>query len=229
MVSDVPRGLVERNRGKLDVILKKGKGNPGHLRLSLYLVSIIILLVIIIKLFSNQNYRLTFIDSDTGEPVLENNIRVELLMEDESPKHLLSDETGSIIIRTNRSRIHMIIRAPYYLTDTVTRILKRFRHSEQINLNADYYALMISYFSESDVSSWERRREQLTGIFSDNAIIYQAPEKSGKGGMALYTKFEFIDKITMPSSGLQQIEILDCRYFNGKIAILRFRTKSELE
>ena len=46
----------------------------------------------------------------------------------------------------------------------------------QISLNADYYALMISYFSLSDVNCWEKRREQLDHIISDDIIIYQLPE-----------------------------------------------------
>jgi hypothetical protein len=79
------------------------------------------------------------------------------------------------------------------------------------------------------VNSWEKRREQLAGILSEDAIIYQVPDKSIGNGMALYNKWEFIDKITMPSSGLRQIEIVDCRYINGKISILRFRNKTDKE
>ena len=101
--------------------------------------------------------------------------------------------------------------------------------NEQINLNADYYALMISYFSQSDVKSWEKRREQLASILSDDVIIYQLPEKNISNGIALYNKREFIDKITMPSSGLRKIEILDCRYLDGKISVLRFRINRDLE
>ena len=93
----------------------------------------------------------------------------------------------------------MMVKAPYYLTDTITRTLRKFKHHEQISLNADYYALMISYFSQSDVNSWEKRREQLAGILSEDAIIYQFPDKIAGSALALYNKQEFIDKITMPS------------------------------
>ena len=150
-------------------------------------------------------------------------------MGNESPASYMSDEKGSIIVRTNKSQVSMVVKAPYYLTDTVRRTLRKFNHAEQVSLNADYYALMISYFSQSDVNSWEKRREQLAGIISEDAIIYQFPDKSAGNGMALYNKWEFIDKITMPSSGLRHIEILDCRYLDGKIVILRFRIKAEKE
>ncbi len=199
------------------------------LKIPLLLISVMTLLFIIIKIINTQNYRFTFIDTDTGEPVLDKNLRVEMLMGNESPVYFLSDEKGNINVRTNKSQVRMVVKAPYYLTDTITRTLRKFKHDEQISLNADYYALMISYFSQSDVNSWEKRREQLAGILSENAIIYQFPDKITGSALALYNKQEFIDKITMPSTGLQQIEILDCRYLDGKIAILRFRIKRDKE
>jgi len=198
-------------------------------KIPLLLLSVMTLLFIIIKIINTQNYIFTFIDTDTGEPVLDKNLRVEMLMGNESPVYFLSDEKGNINVRTNKSQVRMVVKAPYYLTDTITRTLRKFKHDEQISLNADYYALMISYFSQSDVNSWEKRREQLAGMLSENAIIYQFPDKITGSALALYNKQEFIDKMTMPSTGLQQIEILDCRYLDGKIAILRFRIKRDME
>ena len=215
--------------GILPDVKKSPKPVTILLKIPLLLISFIILLFIIIKITNSQNYRFTFIDSDTGEPVLDREIRAELLLENESPANYNSDEAGKIVIRTNKNKVKMIVRAPYYLTDTVTRVLGKFKHTEQISLSADYYALIISYFSNSSVNSWEKRREQLDGIFSDDAIVYQFPENRKGSGIALYNKWEFIDKITIPSSGLRQIEILDCRYLNGKIVILRFRIKNEME
>ena len=199
------------------------------IRIPLIFITVMILLYIIIRMINTQNYKFTFIDSDTGEPVLDNNIRVEMFMENESPVSFLSDEKGNINIRTNKSHVNMVVKVPYYLTDTIIRTLRKFNHDEQISLKADYFALMIRFFSQSDVKSWEKRREQLAEILSEDAIIYQFPDDITGNGLAIYNKQEFIDKLTMPSSGLQQIEILDCRYVNGKIGIIRFRIKGEKE
>jgi len=122
-------------------------------KIPLLLFSVMTLLFIIIKIINTQNYRFTFIDTDTGEPVLDQNLRVEMLMGNESPVYFLSDEKGNINVRTYKSQVRMVVKAPYYLTDTITRTLRKFKHDEQISLNADYYALMISYFSRSDVNS----------------------------------------------------------------------------
>ena len=220
-------------RHKKMSILPEVKGTHKPLsilvKIPFLLISVMTLLFIIIKIINTQNYRFTFIDTDTGEPVTDKNLRVEMLMGNESPINLLSDEKGIINVRTNKSQVRMVVKAPYYLTDTITRTLRKFKQDEQISLNADYYALMISYFSQSDVNSWEKRREQLAGMLSENAIIYQFPDKITGSALALYNKQEFIDKITMPSTGLQQIEILDCRYLDGKIAVLRFRIKRDRE
>jgi hypothetical protein len=209
----------------------KKPSNPLNilLKIPLLMIFAIFLLLIVIKIFINQNYRFTFIDSDTGQPLLNSEIRAELLVENESPISYNSDEAGNIVVRAKKSKIKMIVRAPYYTTDTITRVIGRFKHTEQISLKPDYYALMITHFSLSDVNSWEKRREQLNRILNEDAIIYQFPEGSSGNAMAIYNKWEFIDKITTPSSVLRQIEILDCRYLNGKIVILRFRIKKEIE
>jgi hypothetical protein len=208
-----------KSRKKLNILIQ----------IPLLFLAVITLLYIILKMINIQNYQFTFIDSDTGLPVIDNNLRAEVLMDNESPLSLKSDEKGSITVRTNKGEVNMIVKAPYYLTDTVSRTLNKFNHAEKVSLKADYYALMISYFSQSDVNSWEKRREQLAGIFSEDAIIYQFPENRAGNAMAIYNKWEFIDKITMPSSGLRQIEIVDSRYLDGKIVILRFRIKNEME
>ncbi len=199
------------------------------IRIPLLFLAVMILLFIILKMINIQNYQFTFIDSDTGVPVINNNLRAEVLMENESPRSIKSDEKGSITVRTNKSEVNMIVKAPYYLTDTVERVLRKFKRNEQISIKPDYSALMISYFSKSDVNSWEKRREQLDSLFSEEAIIYQFPENRSGNAMAIYNKWEFIDKITMPSSGMRQIEIVDNRYLDGKIVILRFRIKNEME
>lgn len=218
-----------KKMGKLPLAVKAGKSHTSLIRIPVLLISVITLLFIIIKMINTQTYHFIFIDYDTGEPITDNNLRVELLMGSEYPVNIMSGENGNVIVRTNKSRIILIVKAPYYFTDTVERTLRKFKHNEQISLNADYYALMISYFSRSDVNSWEKRREQLDRIFSEDAIIYQFPDNRAGNAMAIYNKWEFIDKITVPSSGMRQIEILDNRYLDGKIVILRFRIKNEKE
>lgn len=218
--------FMQKKMGNLSEPEKPGKSMSNVIRIPLLLVSVMTLLFIIIKMINTQNYQFTFIDSDTGEPVTGNKILAELLMENESSMNFTSDNEGNIVIRTNKSKIRMVVKAPYYLTDTISRTLRKFNRSEQIRLSADSYSLMINYFSRSDVSAWEKRREQLEIMFNEDAAIYQLPDKNEMTGIELYNKQEFIDKLTMPSSGLRHIDVLDCRYLDEQIILLRFRIKT---
>jgi hypothetical protein len=72
------------------------------------------------------------------------------------------------------------------------------------------------------VKDWKNRRIRLDEMFDDAAMIYQVYNSRKAIGMELYDKWEFIDKLTMPSSSLKNIEILDTKFINEKISILRF-------
>ena len=86
---------------------------------------------------------------------------------------------------------------------------------------------MIHYFSQMKVDDWQKRRSRLENMIDDGAMIYQVySEKNMTGGMELLNKQEFIDKLSMPSGSLKNIEILDTRFRDGKISVLRFRVKS---
>jgi hypothetical protein len=116
------------------------------------------------------------------------------------------------------------VNTPYYKSDTIKRVLRKFNTHETIGLRANDYALMIRYFSEQNVDDWQKRRMKLEEMFDDGAMICQVMNDKNRTGMELYTKWEFIDKLTMPVQSLKNIEILNTKYVGDKIAVLRFRT-----
>jgi hypothetical protein len=211
-----------KNSGPDPLTVNIKKTNYIFLKVPALLLAIMILLFIIYRIMNTQNYRFSFFDADTGEPITNNTIQVDQLLKNESPLNYLCDKNGSFILRTDESRINLIVRSPYYHTDTIERILKKFNRAENIMLHADANALMIHYFSQQDTNSWKNRRSQLDKIFNEDAMIYQVPDNN-KGGMEIYNKYEFIDKLTMPSSSLGNIEILDTKYKGDQIMILKFK------
>ena len=88
------------------------------------------------------------------------------------------------------------------------------------------YALILHYFQTYNVSDWKKRREQLDKMFADTALILEVFNK-GTLGMEMYDKWEFIDKISVPSENLRQIEILDTEYYQDQIVIMRFTQQSK--
>jgi hypothetical protein len=83
---------------------------------------------------------------------------------------------------------------------------------------------MLFYLSNKNVKDWEKRRNQMNLIISDSALIYQV--YGGEAvGLELYNKWEFINKLTLPSRSLKSIEILATKYHDNKISLIRFRQK----
>ena len=178
------------------------------------------------KLFNTQDYRFCCFDADTKEPVSNANIEIRLLLEGESPVSLYSTADGCFSLKTDQSRIKLVVSSPYYQTDTIVRVLTKLEHNEIISLHANNYALMIHYFSQMKVADWEKRRDCLEKMIDDGATIYQVFSDKESVGMELFTKTEFIDKLSVPSGNLKNIEILDTRSRQEKIILLKFRIKT---
>ncbi len=184
--------------------------------------TVIILLIFYLgsNLLYTQVYNFCFYDSYTKEQVNNGVIEVTVLS-NESPVNYLCDSSGCFSIKTHEREINFIVETPYYLTDTIKRTLNKFNRTENIKLRPDDYALMIHYFSTSNVSDWLKRRENLDNMFNDSVKIFQVLE--GTVGMETFNKWEFINKLTLPTSSLRDIEIIDTQYGGDKISRLRFK------
>ena len=203
------------------------KGNRVFVVLPLLVILVMAILFFLFKQLGTREYTFTFFDAYTREPITANQIEIKVLSEDESPTIYFSDTSGGFVLKTDESILKMAVNAPYYKTDTITRILKKFETNQKISLQANDYALIIHYFSVKDVEDWKKRRSQLANIFDDAAIVYQVFNDKNAPGMEIYNKDEFIDKLTMPSGSLKHIEILDTKFQDDKIMILRFRVNKK--
>lgn len=189
------------------------------------LLTVVIVLIFygLFRLFNTREYHFTFYDADTREPITNSTIEVTVLQEGESNvKSLVSSDEG-FQLKTDRSLIKMVIEAPYYHSDTITRMVRKLDREEMVMLHADDYALMIHYYSTMKVDDWQKRRVRLEEMIDDAAMICQVVNDRDATGMALYNKSEFIDKMTMPAGSLKNIEILSSQMRENKIMVLRFR------
>lgn len=189
-----------------------------------YLVPFFVLLALLAFYFIfnsiyTQEYTFCFYDNDTKLPIENTTIEVSILADGESPLNYFCDG-GCFSIKTKERILEFVVETPYYHNDTIKRTLNKFNRTENIKLKIDDYAVMIQYFSNSNVEDWIKRRENLDLMFSDSVKIFQVLE--GTVGMEIYNKWEFINKLTMPSQGLRDIEIIDTKYEGEKITRLRF-------
>ena len=192
-----------------------------------YFIPVILLIVFagvfaIIKFGTFREYQFCFNNQLTKKPVTDGAIDIVLLKRNESPEYLSCNSNGCFSLRTNKPEIRFIVKAPYYRIDTVRRVLSRNKRHEMISLRTNDYALMIHYMSNDQVVDWEARRAQLDKMISDNAMIYQLFMDETLG-MEIYNKWEFINKITMPSRGLKNLEIIETNFKGEQISALWFR------
>ncbi|MEI6424954.1 MAG: hypothetical protein WCP55_22265 [Lentisphaerota bacterium] len=189
--------------------------------------AVILILYVIFKFFNTREYQFCFYDADTREPITNIKLEVRLLLEGESPVTSYTNSNGCFSLKTDKSQIRMVVSAPYYSADTIVRIVKKLDQQEIVSLHANDYALMIHYFSTMKVDDWAKRRSRLDGMIDEGAMIYQVFGDKDAIGTELYNKSEFIDKLTVPSGSLKNIEILDTKFRGEKIILLRFRVKEK--
>lgn len=204
-------------------------GNNNRKRKLTWLVILLITAIsgfaISYKILVPTAYDFCFIDADLKKPIQNSSIEIILLYPGESPVYTRANNSGCFLLKTNRPQVRMVIKSPYYKTDTITRILNKKMTSEDVQLSTNDYALVIHYFSTSNVADWKKRRQQLDNMIEDNAQIYQVFDQ-GITGMEIYNKQEFINKLTMPVSSLKNIEIIETIYTGQKISMLRFYQKT---
>jgi hypothetical protein len=210
-----------KNQSKISSFIITDKSNRVFILVPLLLLLVLAASYFIYKILITREYQFCFVDSYDFSAIASDKTQMNILNEDESPRTYRSDTNGCIVIRTDKTKIRFVVKSPYYRTDTIERILKKFNRTENVVLKTNEYALTIHYFSTGNVSNWKKRREQLDKMFADTALILEV-FRHGTLGMEMYDKWEFIDKISFPSSNLRKIEILDTEYSQDRIVILRF-------
>jgi hypothetical protein len=206
--------------------LLSSRPNRVFIWIPLLAVLILAVIVVLFKLVHTREYKFCFYDADTREPITNSLIEITLLRDKESPVNYLCSRDGCFSLKTGEAHIRFIARSPYYLPDTIDRILDKFRPDEQVKLRPNNFALMISYFSQMKVKDWQKRRIQLDRMIEDTAVICQVYGITSTG-MELFTKWEFINKLTLPSASLKGFEVLDTRIKGDKIQLLRFMIRED--
>lgn len=175
---------------------------------------------------SSFKTRFCFQDADTKQAITKD-IEVFWLKAGESPLLRKVNRQGCVKIVSKQAALTLVVKARYYRTDTIVRKLEKAMNQELITLKKDDYALLIHLISKSGKTLQERiqRRKQLAKIIDAEAQIFQVDE-SGLG-IELYSKDDFIDKLSLPINSLKNLEIIETKYRQGKIILLRFLQKGE--
>lgn len=187
----------------------------------LWLLLLLVPVVIAFYLYINREneFRFCMVDEDRNEAITQSPLNIKILTKDESPIHLKTDSSGCFKFVTTDDEIRFIVQSPYYKTDTIFRNIDS-NNNAIVKLTTDDYALILRYYSNGNVGEVQKRKAQLNSLIADNAQIYQV--YPGQSGIELYSKHEFIDKLTIPTGSLKNINILQKEYAGGKIVKLKF-------
>ncbi len=185
--------------------------------------ALVLLIAVFGYFYFNQENTFTFclVDEDEQTP-LSNSTRIEILKPGESSVFLQTDDKGCFSYSTANDYINFVVQSPYYKTDSVLHSTSS-RKRLMIPMRKDDYALMLKYYSDGNLADVQKRRSQLENLIAPKAQIYQV--FTNVTGIELFTKKEFIHKMTIPTSALKNMHILDKEYANGQITKLKFIIK----
>lgn len=129
-------------------------------------------------------------------------------------------KTGdSGILINNAQTDSFTVSGPYYKETKI--LVEQEDDTLTIKLLPDDYALMLNFFSRSDVKNIEKRESQLTAAIHSEAKIFQVYDEFE--GLELLNKSEFIERLILPVNFLKNLEVLDIQYKDEQIYRLRFR------
>lgn len=180
--------------------------------------TVILTIFFIYKIIAPNQYHFCFIDEDKKEPIT-NILNIIILEDDQTPAYLKTDSTGCFIYKSKSNFIHFVVQSPFYKTDTIYRNYSS-AANQTVPLATDDYALMLDYYSNGNVSDLKKRQNELQKLIADDALIYQLFKNNID--IEIYTKEEFIQRLTTPTNELRRIRILNKTFKNERIVNLKF-------
>jgi hypothetical protein len=163
------------------------------------------------------HYRFCFIDQNTHLPVVDSFLAVKVIKTDESPvfKPLLTN-----CFEGTGQEVEFVIKGRFYRPLHIKRTITKESYEETIFIEPDDYTMMLHLFANSKVKDWKKRRQQLSEMMSEELKAYEISEDGFT--IAILSKKEFINKLTLPTRGLQRTEIINTIYDGEKISTIKF-------
>lgn len=189
------------------------------LGISVFLFAIVLILVFYDNLFYKK-YTYAFIDADRNSSI-KGELDVKIIRENESPILFKVKPNSPFVYETKSKSLKMIISSPFYKAEEITRDLTNAPDTENIELKPNEYAVQLYYYSKS-IKDFKKKTQQLNRLISDNALIYQVVD-SDIYGIETMDKQKYISLVTLPTTSLENLEVIDSQMKNGKIVMIKFK------
>lgn len=189
-----------------------------------YIITSVLSISILLLIFRDQwlykDYTYSFIDSDRNT-LIKDELDVKILKENESPILIRIKPNAPFKYTTQSKTLTMIVSSPFYKTDTIKRNLETAPEKENIELKPNDYAILLYYYSRS-IKDFKKKREQLNQLISDDAQITQVYDNETYAVERL-DKQKYISLVTLPTTALENLNVIDTQMKNGKIVLIRFK------
>lgn len=206
------------------LFLKTVKAPKRNYKWIIYLTAVIITLGFGFQLLTNFDTSkilvLVFKDAYTQEIISTDQIQLEWLSTIEN--HIQKESHHVKLSMSLKDSIE--IKGPYYKPYFLKVNPEQLNDTIYIKLYPDDYALMLNYFSRSDVVNIEKRQRQLENAIHEEAKVFQVYQEYE--GLEILNKEEFIERLLLPINNLKNLVILDIQYQDDLIYRLRFMQKT---
>ena len=184
-------------------------------------LTIFIPIIIVFMMTRSSKNEFRFCFNDDLNSTIVNQMDIKVLLDNQSPLYFKTDSLGCFNYETKSDKIIFVVSSPYYKTDTIVRSFEKSGH-HSIKLKSDDYAFILKYYTSGNVKDWKKHRQKIENLIYDDAKIYR--HYHNNMGTEIYSKDEFVRLLTIPTSSLKRIKILDNQYDNNldKITHLEF-------
>lgn len=198
------------------------KGSSQAKKLSWLLIFMPIAIVFIVTMNSKNEFQFCFVDDLNNQSITNISIDIKVLQDDQSPLYFKTDSLGCFNYKTKDDRIKFVVSSPYHKSDTIVRSIDA-NKNQVVKLNSDDYALILKYYTNGNVKDWTKHKQKLQQLIHNDAQIYRLYEDNI--GVEIYTKEDFVRLLTIPTTTLKKIKVLDKSYENNQIKTLKFTVR----
>jgi hypothetical protein len=149
--------------------------------------------------------------------------KVSLFLLENSKKTKLTAKDNCFMLALKNEKAQVAVESAYYKADTLT--IEAGSENLEFDLQPDDYAMMVRAYMNGNVADWKKRRQQLSDIISDDAMIQEV--MFDDIGVEFLNKQEYIDKVTTPGIVVKNMEVVEIKYDGGKIISLKFMQKGK--
>lgn len=122
------RSPIERSENRKD------SSNRLFIIIPSMVAAVTLLFYLAVSTIYNQEYSFCFVDSDTGESIIDRDIVVGVLIDGESPDFYTCNQSGCFSIKHNHKTLSFVVETPNYQSDTIVRRLNKFSRDEIVRL-----------------------------------------------------------------------------------------------